>query len=283
MAKHKAYPMVVASIFFNFAANSANCLEKDGAIFSKGTSFNSEVQHLSSEMDVDITSPYHTPPSTPTKRPKVKETDSSSESLDKLKAILSKYVEFSDADENTRLAELRAYFNYNFPNHVVDFACDDADLPKSIDQHRNEWVKNNTNDQPQTKEQWIQCFIDSLKLSTYRALVFDNKSGNCHLFLKGNTPKKDTPRRNSNVSRLDQGKAPIYVDPTTDQALKYHMHHIGQAPTSTLVVQIPTALHQDRSMHANDGRDTLINRSQFETEKRKTRKNLAPLYEGLIV
>ncbi|MBW8309607.1 MAG: hypothetical protein K0M45_08260 [Candidatus Paracaedibacteraceae bacterium] len=300
MAKHVAYPLIVASIFFKVTADSAVALEKNGAIFNKGTllSENSqeqsifEQQHLlkSSEplefsakpedqteiivlaegrvFDFDFL-PFISNLVLPSSMDPMADLKESQPSPCKKRRMTSS-LETVCTSENGQKGEALETVG----------GQQSLDRGKAAQLHEKWWQENNIKKRPRTKESYIGCFEEALLEGVYRSPISDPQSGNTHYFRRGMTPKKDTPRRKRNLALAREGKAPLWVNPVTDKIEPYEMHHLGQANSGTLIVQVTKPFHKHSSMHMA-GKKSEINRSAFTTEKSRVRRVLGEEWENI--
>ena len=299
MAKHVAYPLIIASIFFKVTVDSTVALEKNGAIFNKGTLLSENLQEQSifeeqhllkpseplefSDKPEDQTEiivlaegrvfdldflPFISSlvlPSSIDYRVDIKESQPSS--CKKRRMTLGRGTECtSENDPNGKALETVG-------------EQQSLDRGKAAQLHEKQWQENNIKKRPRTKESYIECFEQAFLEDVYRPPISDTQSGNTHYFRRGMTPQKHTPRRRNNISLARKGKAPIWVNPETNKVEAYEMHHVGQANSVTLIVQVTKTFHKDPSMHRL-GKKSEINRSAFTTEKKRVRRVLAKEWEN---
>ncbi|WP_198022290.1 HNH/ENDO VII family nuclease [Candidatus Odyssella acanthamoebae] len=278
MAKHVAYPLIIASIFFKVTANSAEALEKNGAIFNKGTLLNKNSQELSSSynnhsMDMD----------------------------DAAKILIS----FKEITASKTLGEDQAYFSDSSPDIIdssndefsrpvarqlfsEDVAGDEQEQisqPRSVngqaarEQHYEKWLKRLKAHPPKGQVQHTQAFFDSLVEGVYHSPV---KTGsNFYHFPKGVSPTK-TPRGRNNRARLKKGLSPLLWDKVNNIVIPCEMHHVGQKNDGSHIVMVPKILHKkNHALFHTRKKKSRINRSEFNSEKKRVFKALGKkFWEG---
>ncbi len=285
MAKHVAYPCLVASFFFNFGGIDAKSgessplkLEKSMSTFRQDTINYNEYQDVSFGSE----SSYDSQDDAWLSSGSLLDTGSLSDSSSETRSCRTSS---DDSDQESQ------------PNQSEDTAQDPRS--KLYVDHLQLWVGYIDTDHPQTAEEhravFQKSFPDGIKAeNVYRTV----KSGkNTHYFAPGITPVKlktnnkiqSTPRRQDNISRLREGESPIWVDPRPDKSGKpksgkpksgkpesdtFHMHHLGQLNSGTFIIMVPVDIHYSKGFHTYHG-SSRIDRSEFKKEKRGAHQGLA--------
>jgi hypothetical protein len=271
MAKHVAYPLIIASIFFKVTANSAEALEKNGAIFNKGT--------LVSKNSQELSSPYN----------------NHSMNIDEAAKIL---ISFKEITAFKTLAEDEAYFS-DSSLEVIDFSDEEfsrplvrqlfsedgageeqeqISQPRSVngqavrEQHYEKWLKRLKAHPPKGQVQHTQAFVDSWVEGVYHSPV--KMGSNFYYLPKGVSPTK-TPRGRKNRTRLEKGLSPLLWDRVNNIAIPCEMHHVGQKNDGSYIVMLPKTLHKkNHALFHTRKKKSRINRSEFNSEKKRVFKAL---------
>lgn len=268
MAKHVAYPCLIASLFIKFGGIDAKCAEnfppnheKGSAIFSQYTSDSRRYQEFSPGDESPVGS--------------LADDDwLSSGELGKSEESFPSSLGESDSEEDRPLLD------------EINLDPSTTNIPKDqrselYVQHLQLWIDNIKADKPQSPEDHKRVFLKSFPKGSspetiYKQITFEESSKNVHLYAPGLTPTKSTPRRKKNKSLLSQGKSPIWVDPRTGITHKCHMHHLGQINDHTYIVMLPVDIHHLPEVHTYRG-PTQVDRNKFAGERKRGRKLLAEM------
>ena len=268
MAKHVAYPCLIASFFFKFGGIGAKCAEnfppnpeKGMAIFRQYTTKYTQDQEFSPGDESPIAS----------QDDEWLSSGLSSESSETL-SIGSYGSDKSDNEES----EQHIWDRRIFAPSITTIPADSRSA--LYIKHLQMWIDNIEKYTPKTAEDHRNTFLSSFPTGynpedIYRQITFES-SENTHLYAPGLTPVKGTPRRKNNIHSLSEGKSAIWIDPRTDRQYRCHMHHLGQINHQTYIVMLPVDIHRLPGVHTYHG-PSKIDRSEFAQERRNGRQMLA--------
>lgn len=267
MAKHVAYPCLIASLFIKFGGIDAKCAEnfppnheKGLAIFSQYTSESDQYQEISLGDESPMSS--------------LTGTDDNWLSSGEL-----------GNSEDSFPSSLGESDSEDFQPFLDSISLDPSTTNTPKDQrsvlyvkHLQMWIDNIKTDKPQSPEDHKRVFLKSFPQGSspetiYRPITFEKISQNVHLYAPGLTPTKSTPRRKNNLFLLSQGKSPVWIDPRTGEQYKCHMHHLGQINNHTYIVMLPIDIHHLPEIHTQRG-PSQIDRNRFAQERTSGRKEL---------
>ncbi len=268
MAKHVAYPCLIASLFIKFGGIDAKCAEnfppnheEDMAIFRQYTTKYPQEQEFSPGDESPMGSYV--------------DTDDdwlSSEELGNSQESVVSSQDESDSEEDHPLLD-----EINLDPSTTNTPKD----PRSAlyVEHLQMWVDNIKADKPQSAKDHKRVFLKSFPKGSspetiYRQIAFKDSTNNVHLYAPGLTPTKEgTPRRKNNRFLLSQGKSPVWIDPRTGKQYRYHMHHLGQIHNHTFIVMLPVDLHHSSGFHTYFGPSKIV-RNLFAQERTAGRREL---------
>ncbi len=262
MAKHVAYPCLVASFFFNFGGIDAKSSESSPQTFEESmATFRQSTINYDEYQDVSFGS-------------------ESSYGLHDDEWLSSGTL--SDTGSLSGSSSETCSYNDSNPDDPMGQKSEYVDRdPRSVlyAQHLQLWTDNIAQDEPQTAKEQTAVFEKSFPTGctfkdVYRVVEAES-GGNTHLFAPGITPVKrkikgkiqSTPRRQDNRNRLSKGKSPIWVDPRDGEQGQCHMHHLGQLNSETFVIMLPVDIHRSKGMHTKHGPSS-IDRPAFAKEKK---------------
>lgn len=268
MAKHVAYPCLIASFFFKFGGIGAKCAEnfppnpeKGMAIFRQYTTKYTQDQEFSPGDESPIAS----------QDDEWLSSGFSSESSETLSMGSYGSDESDSGESGSGILE-----NITLDPSITTIPVNSRSV--LYIRHLQMWIDNIKKYKPKTPEEHRNIFLESFPMGynpedIYRQITFDS-SENTHLYAPGLTPVKGTPRRKNNIHRLSKGESAIWIDPRTGTEYRCHMHHLGQINHKTYIVMLPADIHRLPGVHTYHG-PSKIDRSEFAQERRNGRQRLA--------